>query len=231
MDTRFWGPDGWKLLHSIAYKFPKNPNQKTKKIYSKFFNSLQHVLPCIYCRNSFAKYIKELPVENYLKNKTTFFKWMYDMHNKVNNKLKNQGLNKKTNPKLSEIKKFYKDYVNKNSFLKCNDAPGMIFIYSIIFNYPLNKDDFKTKTRIYQHKIFLKLLGELYPYEYFRNEYNSILKQTDFNKILQKRCLLKRWFYNIDKTLNEKCLSYNERCKLIELYRASCKKKTCMKKI
>ena len=25
MDTRYWGPDGWKLFHTIAMKYPLNP--------------------------------------------------------------------------------------------------------------------------------------------------------------------------------------------------------------
>ena len=50
MDTRFWGPDGWLLLHSIAQNYPSNPTKEDKYTYKHFFNSLKHVLPCIYCR-------------------------------------------------------------------------------------------------------------------------------------------------------------------------------------
>ena len=37
MDTKFWGPDGWKLLHSICEKYPENPKLRDKEIYSEFF--------------------------------------------------------------------------------------------------------------------------------------------------------------------------------------------------
>ena len=52
MDTRFWGPDGWKLLHSITENYPTVPDKKNKDLYRKFFLSLPYVLPCVYCRKS-----------------------------------------------------------------------------------------------------------------------------------------------------------------------------------
>ena len=56
MDTKFWGKDGWKFLHSIAYSY----DEKNSYFYKKLFNSLQYILPCIYCRRSFKKYINEI---------------------------------------------------------------------------------------------------------------------------------------------------------------------------
>ena len=61
MDTRFWGPPGWKLLHQIAYQYPENPTPEDKLNYGIFYSNLGNVLPCKYCRNSFTKYIKNLP--------------------------------------------------------------------------------------------------------------------------------------------------------------------------
>jgi hypothetical protein len=228
MDTRFWGPDGWHLLHSIAYKYPSNPNKTTKQKYKRFFNSLPYVLPCVYCRNSLQRFYKELPIENSLHNNEALFEWLYEIHNKVNNKLKKQGFTSKPNPKLDKVKKFYKKYVKQNDKL-CSEHPGVIFIYSIIFNYPLNKTDFKTATRYNNHITFLKLLADIYPYNRFQLIYKSQLQVTDLKKILTKRCLFKRWFYNIDKQIHIQCPSYKKRCKNIELYRANCKKITCRK--
>ena len=66
MDTRFWGPPGWKLIHQVAYKYPINPTEIEKLDYGIFYSNLAFVLPCKYCRNSFTKYLKNLPIENYL---------------------------------------------------------------------------------------------------------------------------------------------------------------------
>ena len=70
MDTRFWGPPGWKLLHQIAYQYPENPTPEDKLNYGIFYSNLANVLPCKYCRNSFTKYIKNLPIDGYLETKT-----------------------------------------------------------------------------------------------------------------------------------------------------------------
>ena len=37
MDTRFWGPDGWKLLHSIVEGYPSRPTPENKATYKNFF--------------------------------------------------------------------------------------------------------------------------------------------------------------------------------------------------
>jgi len=229
MDTRFWGPDGWKLLHSIAYNYPSNPSIKNKSIVKNFFNTLPYVLPCVYCRNSLVKYFKELPVENALDNRNSLFKWLYNIHNKVNSKLRKQKLNKKKDPSFNQIRNFYKNYTSKK-LRNCDDTPGLIFMYSIAFNYPLNKEDFKTKVRLKKHKIFLKLLANLYPFPDFKKKYTKIINNVNIDFILSRRYYFKRWLHNLNKTINSKCASYKDTCKMIEIYRASCKIKTCRKK-
>jgi len=230
MDTRFWGPDGWNLLHSIAYKYPSNPNKNTKLKYKRFFKSIPYILPCVYCRNSLHQFYKESPIEKSLHNNDALFEWLYKIHNKVNDKLKQQGITCKTNPSLSNIKKFYKRYVKQNNET-CSDHPGVIFIYSIIFNYPINKDNFSTNVRFNKHRTFLKLMADLYPFEKFKIMYKKHVTDSDLPQILTKRCLFKRWFYNIDKSIHIQCPSYKKRCENIELYRATCKKKTCRMKV
>ena len=37
MDTRFWGPDGWLLLHSITYFLPDTLKQNDKENICNFF--------------------------------------------------------------------------------------------------------------------------------------------------------------------------------------------------
>uniref|UniRef100_A0A6C0B4L9 thiol oxidase n=1 Tax=viral metagenome TaxID=1070528 RepID=A0A6C0B4L9_9ZZZZ len=229
MDTRFWGPDGWHLLHSIAYTYPSNPNKTTRQKYKRFFNTVPYILPCVYCRNSLHKFYKDLPIENSLQNNNSLFEWLYKIHNKVNNKLTKQNLNCKTNPGLSKIRKFYKKYVVDND-KSCSEHPGILFIYSIIFNYPLSKSDFITNIRFNKHITFLKLLAELYPFDKFKKPYKKIILESDLKNILIKRCHFKRWFYTVDKTINNQCPSYKKRCEYMELYRANCKKKTCRKK-
>ena len=230
MDTRFWGPDGWQLLHSIAYNYPSKPNNTTKQKYRRFFNSIPYILPCIYCRNSLHKFYKELPIENSLQNHESLFKWLYTIHNKINDKLRHQGLNSKVNPSLSKIKKLYKNYNIRHNKIPCSDSPGLDFMYSIVFNYPIIKENFVAKVRFNKHITFFKLLADVYPFEKFRFTYKKMIKSSDLKQVLNKRCLFKRWFYEVDKSINEMCPSYKDRCENIEMYRARCKKRTCRKK-
>ena len=132
MDTRFWGPSGWKLLHIIAYNYPDNPSLYDKQRYGIFYNNLKYVLPCKYCRISFTNFMEELPVENYIDSKRKLTKWVYLIHNKVNDKLRGQGLLDSTDPSLNEVDKQYEEMLKT----KCH-IPGWHFLYFIAFNYPL----------------------------------------------------------------------------------------------
>ena len=58
MDTKFWGPSGWKLLHYMTESYPDKPSETHKANMITFFNVLGEVLPCKYCRISFKEYIK-----------------------------------------------------------------------------------------------------------------------------------------------------------------------------
>lgn len=234
MDTRFWGPDGWKLLHTITENYPDKPNKKEQELYKKFFLSLPFVLPCIYCRNSLAEYMKELPLIDNLSSKNKLCLWLYRIHNKVNRKLKNQGLNKKQNPKYKDVRAFYKNYmytINKNN---CVDSPGWEFLYSIVFNYPVSKKDLD-KRRYEQHLIFFLTYPKIIPFRKIQPLLSLNMETKTVNKALHKRSLLKRFLYRLEtkakKHINQKCSSYTLRCVNVEKYRANCKKTTCRKKM
>ena len=88
MQTRVWGPAGWVFLHCIAQNYPENPTDLQKEMYKSFFELVGNVLPCRYCRESYQEFVKETPLnKNVMKNRYTFSKWLYDIHNKVNEKL------------------------------------------------------------------------------------------------------------------------------------------------
>ena len=59
MNTQFWGPPGWELLHILTFNYPKNPTEKQKTEWELFFKSIGFVLPCKYCRESYKFFLKE----------------------------------------------------------------------------------------------------------------------------------------------------------------------------
>jgi hypothetical protein len=99
MDTKVWGPAGWVFLHTITFNYPqridlKNREHAERKKYTReLFLNLQYTLPCKYCRASLKKFYKELPLTaTVLGSRERLTYWFYEIHNKVNEKLRRQEL-------------------------------------------------------------------------------------------------------------------------------------------
>ena len=92
MDPEVWGPHGWQFLHSITLAYPDNPTLEDKNNHTQFFNSIQNILPCQSCRDHYSLSLQELPVEQHLENKESLFRWLVDIHNRVNVKIINANI-------------------------------------------------------------------------------------------------------------------------------------------
>jgi len=107
--TKAWGPSGWVFLHSIAQRYPVSPTEVDKRNAKIFYTSIQTLLPCKMCRESYAKYIQILPIEYFLSARKDLILWVYIVHNFVNYKLINQGKDIEI-PSLSEIYRKYENF-------------------------------------------------------------------------------------------------------------------------
>ncbi len=106
MLTSVWGPSLWHYLHTMSFNYPMNPTNKEKKHYKDFVVSLQHVLPCRYCRINFKNNLKHLPLKKcHLKNRFTFSRYMYDLHEHINKMLK-----KKSNLTYCDVRERYEHF-------------------------------------------------------------------------------------------------------------------------
>ncbi len=88
--TSIWGPPTWESFHSITFGFPIVPNEQEKQDYLAYFTILGKVLPCIYCRQSYQKFITESMTKldmNVVKSRETLTQWGFRLHDTVNNKL------------------------------------------------------------------------------------------------------------------------------------------------
>lgn len=88
--TKIWGGHFWIACHSITFGYPTSPTDEQRKHYFEHFKTYEYILPCKYCRDSFSKFIREpdtLLSIDVFENRQTLTKWLYDIHNKVNNKL------------------------------------------------------------------------------------------------------------------------------------------------
>lgn len=88
MITSIWGPGMWHFLHTMSFNYPVKPTKKDKDQYESFIQSLQHVLPCRYCRDNYGKNLKSAKWKRgVLKNRDTFSRFVYRLHNEVNRQL------------------------------------------------------------------------------------------------------------------------------------------------
>jgi FAD-linked sulfhydryl oxidase len=89
--TDVWGPSLWLVLHTISMNYPCQPTAKQRTAYKKFFDSLQHVLPCGKCRDNLCN---NLRCTNYgphvFNNRETLSHWVYTLHACVNKMLGKQ---------------------------------------------------------------------------------------------------------------------------------------------
>lgn len=142
IDTRFWGPSGWDLLHRISFH-SENPH--------RLLANIAEVLPCKFCRHSTRRFVKEHPY-----NKQDPARWLFVIHNKVNHKLRTQCskdpkvINPGPDPSFEEITERYRDKTLQENV-------GKEFLLSIAVNFE------KTPRRTEIQRRFLKELAKSYP--------------------------------------------------------------------
>ena len=116
MLTTVWGPSLWHTLHTMSFNYPVNPTKEDKKNYQNFICSLRHVLPCKYCRMNLKNNFKSLPpTMKVMKNRETFSKYIYDLHELVNRMLK-----KKSNLSYCDVKTRYEHFRSRCTGKKSN---------------------------------------------------------------------------------------------------------------
>jgi len=138
MDTRYWGPSGWKFLHLVTFGY----NKLDKQIYKEFFESLPYVLPCKFCRSSLITYYEKLPVAEALDSKESLARWLWKIHGHVNQKLRNQGQTIPVDPTFAQVKQIYEERIAYGCTR--TEFPGWEFLFSVVENHPLAKGDTST---------------------------------------------------------------------------------------
>lgn len=205
MDTRFFGPPGWQLLHLIAFRSP-DP--------AEFLLGIKDVLPCKYCRASTTDFTAKMPV---CKDPG---RWLYDMHNMVNKKLRDQAkedpavIDPGENPTFEEVKARY-------DRMKLTAVPGRDFLFSIAVNYPDKPDS----VQIAVQSIFWKRLANVYPFD----ELREIVRSYPPPKLDSRKSYMK-WTYGLLARLSKKVrvpiMSYNAYVQHVSQYKSGCGKKT-----
>lgn len=93
-NPKVWGPKLWKKLHTITFDYPdhidpNNPDDmRLKNQVKKLFTELKTGIPCKDCRKSYRLFIKRRPIDNRLDSMASLSRWLYEIHNMVNAKLR-----------------------------------------------------------------------------------------------------------------------------------------------
>ena len=127
MDTRFWGPSGWRLIHIVSFAAPSLPHTHVRT----FLKNLPYVLPCKFCRASLTDYYAADPIP---QDSRDMAKWMYRVHNRVNGKLRDQNLLDTQNPPWDAIRNRYEAWLHA----PCSRRKiiGWDFLFSVAYTTP-----------------------------------------------------------------------------------------------
>lgn len=193
MNTSSWGPRTWVYTHTVA----QNYSPKDKNIYKDFFVILKDILPCKYCRASYSEFVKELPIDGFLGSKEDLTYWFYLIHNKVNDKLRNQGFIHTRNPSFKCIYKKYDRILSKADDPKAGDCMWY-FLHAVSFNY-----DPALHQNPQDYARFFTLVGQTMPYPEIKPIYNDMLNKYPITNYLSCCESLSDWVYNIHKTIND----------------------------
>ena len=109
LDPKVWGPHYWFFLHTISMSYPLRPNSVTKKKYYEFIQNLPLFIPVENIAGEFSKLIDQYPITPYLDSRDAFIRWVWFIHNKINEKLEK---NKISLNKFYEL--YYEEYKPKD---------------------------------------------------------------------------------------------------------------------
>lgn len=109
LDPKVWGPHYWFFLHTISMSYPLRPNSVTKKKYYEFIQNLPLFIPVENIATDFSKLLDQYPITPYLDSRDSFIRWVWFIHNKINEKLEK---NKISLNKFYEL--YYEEYKPKD---------------------------------------------------------------------------------------------------------------------
>ena len=248
MDTRFWGPSGWKLLHLITWEPMRTVRHR--KAVSAWFSLLPYVLPCKYCRASLSDYFMAQPLTlDDMKTPVAFGNWMYRIHNRVNEKLREQGLLTAQSPAWEEVEE---RYVKEHAGL-CKGSPllGWDFMTAVAFNTPgadyvpvpmsdtpeTHPTDVRTRNRynlltreerLSHLRAWWALIPAILPCAAWRRAWSSGMAVAGDSPLEAGRDAMMRWLWQIEASVcsSLRCptphASLGELCSTAEAFESGC---------
>jgi len=122
MLTSVWGPSAWHYLHTISFNYPVKPSCRDKQNYRAFIMNLRDTLPCGKCRVNLCSNFKKQPLKMcHLKDRKSFSKYVYDLHELVNKMLgKTSGLS------YNDVRERYEHFRSRCTIKKSEQLPATV---------------------------------------------------------------------------------------------------------
>lgn len=225
MNVKQWGPSGWILLHKAAEQYePQLDNAHYRKLYC----TLGDVLPCKYCRESYSTFVRQLPIDMWLQNNRDLSFFVYQLHNKVNEKLRLQGHNENGSDP------YFDDVFARFRAMDCRFAMdnSWKFLYAIAFNYPVcdGTDRFDAaKQKAYID--FFTAVTHTFPCKEIRKEMQEYARQYPIGSNLDTRNQCIVWLYRMQSAVHTsmgmEIPAFDVLFTEIESMRAKCGNNTC----
>lgn len=114
--TPIWGPPLWRILHTLGSQMstktktqpwlhPTSASIATVRKIATWLQTLCSILPCSFCRDSYTQFLTVLatngPLDQVITN-GNLFKWSYDLHELINDKLDTQHVTKTIVPLFTQ---------------------------------------------------------------------------------------------------------------------------------
>jgi len=182
MDTRFWGPSGWQLYHMVAQTYSGSPTH-----YKAFFDTMTDILPCKFCRESTKQFVEKDPPD--FTSKCTLTTWLYELHNKVNHKLRSQCKDDPKvicpppDPSIEKVNAIYQELVSS----EMDVPPGLDFLFCVVYNY--------NTTFAHSYARMFVSLTHLYPNERLRMIIKKYVTKEGLHMAVQSRDRMYAWWY------------------------------------
>jgi hypothetical protein len=177
-------------------------------------NDLKDVLPCKFCRASTTEFVAEHPIRK------PYGRWLYDIHNRVNHKLRTQCatdpavINPGPDPEFEDIQRRYEA-------MKPNAVPGRDFLMAVAYNFPTVPEP----EQIEIQRRFIQNLRESYPFENLRKIVQSYPEPD-----LKNQKEYTKWMYGLMKKLSDAVKtpirSYRGYMSHLAYYKSDCSRKT-----
>ena len=225
MDTRFWGPSGWRLLHLTTFQAPTLPTSATAAL-KQFLRNLPFVLPCKYCRASLTDYYAADAIP---AARSAMGHWMFRIHNRVSGKLREQKLLEATDPKWEEIRKRYAEWAAAPCTTR--RMVGWDFLFSIAFTTPspkvasapmpgappvaaLTTDLLKNRWNVLPRDARIPYivgwwssLAEVLPFAEWRTAWRAAVSEHGEAPVVAGRKAMTAWLYRMEKSV---CIRLHE---------------------